>query len=219
VRERIPILVAAMGPRNVSLAAELAEGWAPFFYRPEGADEVWGEALREGFARRDPLLGPLDVVVPVTVAIGDDVEHLLDAARPQFALYIGGMGARGKNFYNDLARRYGYEEEAERIQDLYLAGDKAAAAAAVPIELLRSMSLIGPAGWVAERLSALAESGATTLAAMPVADTHAGRVQTIRTLAELIERAGPAGPSRSLRPAEPAQPVQRTQPAQPAERG
>jgi F420-dependent oxidoreductase-like protein len=187
VRERIPIMVAAMGPRNVSLAAELAEGWAPFFYRPEGADEVWGQALREGFAKRDPILGPLDVVVPVSVAIGDDVEHLLDAARPLFALYVGGMGARGHNFYNDLARRYGYPAEAEKIQDLYLAGRKDEAAAAVPIELLKSMSLIGPRGWVAERLATLAEAGVTTLAASPVAAGHAERVSIIETLADLAK--------------------------------
>jgi F420-dependent oxidoreductase-like protein len=189
VRERIPIMVAAMGPRNVSLAAELAEGWAPFFYRPEGADTVWGEALREGFARRDPGLGPLDVVAPVTVAIGDDLDHLLDAARPQFALYIGGMGARGQNFYNDLARRYGYEAEAEKIQDLYLAGHKAEAAAAVPIDLLRSVSLVGPAGWVAERVAALAEAGVTTLAIRAGAGTHRARLADVEALAGMVEPA------------------------------
>ena len=185
IRERIPIMIAAMGPQNVSLAAELAEGWAPFFYRPEGADRVWGDALRAGTAKRDPSLGQLDVVVPVTVAIGDDLEHLLDAARPQFALYIGGMGARGKNFYNDLARRYGYEQEAETIQNLYLAGRKDEAAQAVPRELIRSVSLIGPRGWVAERLAALAEAGVTTLATKPIANTHQERVSMIETLAEL----------------------------------
>jgi F420-dependent oxidoreductase-like protein len=186
VRERIPIMVAAMGPKNVALAAELAEGWAPFFYAPEGAAEVWGSALAEGMAKRDPQLGPLDVVVPVSVAIGDDVEHLLDAARPQFALYVGGMGARGKNFYHDLASRYGYQKEADTIQDLYLAGRKEEAAAAVPLELLRSMSLIGPRGWVAERVAALSEAGVTTLAASAIARTHADRVATIQTLADLI---------------------------------
>jgi len=185
VRDRIPIMVAAMGPRNVSLAAEQAEGWAPFFYRPEGAEQVWGKALREGSAKRDPALGPLDVVVPISVAIGDDVEHLLDAARPLFALYIGGMGARGKNFYHDLASRYGYQAEADTIQDLYLSGRKDEAAAAVPIELLRSVSLVGPRGWVADRLAALAESGVSTLAATPLAASHADRVATLETLREL----------------------------------
>jgi F420-dependent oxidoreductase-like protein len=186
LRPRIPIMIAAMGPKNVELAAELAEGWAPFFYRPEGVDGVWGESLRTGHAKRDPELGVLDIMVPVSVAIGDDVEHLLDQARPQFALYIGGMGAKGKNFYNDLARRYGYEAEAEKIQDLYLSGLKADAEAAVPLELIRSMSLIGPKSWVAERVSALGASGVTTLAISPVVRGHQERVKTIETLADLI---------------------------------
>jgi F420-dependent oxidoreductase-like protein len=185
VRERIPIMVAAMGPKNVALAAELAEGWAPFFYRPEGADEVWGAALAEGTAKRDPALGPLDVVVPVSVAIGDDVDHLLDALRPQIALYVGGMGARGKNFYHDLASRYGYRKEADTIQDLYLEGRKAEAAAAVPVDLLRSMSLIGPRGWVADRMAALSAAGVGTLAVTPLAATHQERVGIVETLADL----------------------------------
>jgi len=98
LRERIPIMIAAMGPRNIALAAELAEEWAPFFFRPEGAGDVFGAALQEGYSKRDPSLGRMGIVVPVAVAIGDDVDHLLDRSRPQLALYIGGMGARGKNF-------------------------------------------------------------------------------------------------------------------------
>jgi F420-dependent oxidoreductase-like protein len=187
LRERIPIMIAAMGPKNVELAAELTEGWAPFFYRPEGADAVWGESIRAGQAKRDPALGPLDIVIPVPVAIGDDVEHLLDQARPQFALYIGGMGAKGKNFYNDLARRYGYEAEAEKIQELYLSGKKAEAEAVVPLELIRSTSLIGPKSWISERLCALTESGVRTLAAKPLGAGHADRVATLETLAELAK--------------------------------
>ena len=186
VRERIPIMVAAMGPRNVALTAELAEQWAPFYYRPEGADQVWGDALREGYAKRDPALGPLGIVVPITLAIGDDVDYLLDLARPQLALYIGGMGARGQNFYNDLTRRYGYEAEAALIQDLYLDGRKDEAAAAVPLELIRSISLVGPEGFVRERVAALAEAGVTTLAVSSLGETHAGRIQNIETLADLI---------------------------------
>ncbi|MBT0770579.1 LLM class F420-dependent oxidoreductase [Kineosporia sp. J2-2] len=186
VRERIPIMIAAMGPKNVELAAELAEGWAPFFFRPEGADQVWGEALAAGKARRDPALGQLDVVVPVAVAIGDDVEPLVDQARPLFALYLGGMGAKGKNFYFDLAVRYGYEAEATRIQELYLAGHRDEAAAAVPRELLKSLSLIGPRSWVAERVEALHRAGVTTLSITPHDRTHADRVRTIETLADLL---------------------------------
>lgn len=186
VRERIPILIAAMGPKNVQLAAELAEGWAPFFFRPEGADEVWGEALAAGKAKRDPALGELDVVVPVPVAIGDDVEPLIDLMRPSFALYLGGMGAKGKNFYHDLASRYGYAEQADRIQELYLSGRKEEAAAAVPGDLLRSLGLVGPKSWVQERLSALSEAGVSTLSVNLLARTHAERVATMEALADLL---------------------------------
>ena len=145
VRERIPILLASIGPKNVALTAELAEGWEPIFFHPEKAADVWGASLAEGKAKRDPALGELDTFVGVALAIGDDVDHLLDQVRGQLALYVGGMGARGKNFYNDLACRYGYEAEAKLIQDLYLDGKKAEAAAAVPLELLRAISLVGPA--------------------------------------------------------------------------
>jgi F420-dependent oxidoreductase-like protein len=185
VRERIPIMVAAMGPKNVALAAELAEGWAPFFFRPEGADAVWGEALAEGFAKRAPELGPLDVVIPVSVAIGADVAALLDHVRPHLALYIGGMGARGRNFYHDLATRYGYGEAADTIQDHFLAGRRAEAVAAVPEELARSVSLIGDRAYVADRIQALAAAGVTTLACAPLGPTHESRVASIATLAEL----------------------------------
>src|SRR3954469_24473865 len=112
VRDRIPVMLAAIGPKNVQLAAEIAEGWLPIFVHPGKLQEVWGPSLAAGQARRDPGLGPLDIVVTMPLAIGDDVDHLLDRARPQLALYLGGMGARGKNFYNALARRYGYEREA-----------------------------------------------------------------------------------------------------------
>src|SRR5918997_7148680 len=144
VRDRIPVMLAALGPKNVELAAEIAEAWEPIFFMPERAGSVWGDALAAGKAKRDPALGELQVVNGVSVAIGDDVDHLLDLVRPQLALYIGGMGARGRNFYNDLARRYGYEDEARTIQDLYLDGKKDEAAAVVPQELVRSVSLVGP---------------------------------------------------------------------------
>src|SRR5258708_21678036 len=124
VRERIPIVVAALGPKNVALAAELAEGWQPIFYYPEKAGLTWDAPLAEGRAKRDPQLPPLDVIAEAPVAIGDDVTHLRDVTRPFFALYIGGMGARGKNFYYDLACRFGYDDEARQIQDAYLSGRK-----------------------------------------------------------------------------------------------
>ncbi|MFE7792788.1 LLM class F420-dependent oxidoreductase [Streptomyces sp. NPDC057460] len=182
IRERIPILLAAIGPKNVALAAEVAEGWMPMFFHPEKAGAVWGPALDDGAARRDAALGPLDVVVSAPLAIGDDVDDLIDLARPQLALYIGGMGARGRNFYNDLARRYGYEAEADTIQDLYLSGHKEEAAAAVPEDLLRATSLIGPASHVAERVEAFRAAGVSTLRVTPVARSHEGRLADMEQL-------------------------------------
>ena len=188
LRANIPITIASIGPKNVELTAELAEGWVPPFYVPEKAADVWGEALAAGFARRDPALGQLDVHVGASVAIGDDVAHLRDADRPQRALYIGGMGARGQNFYNNLASWFGYPEAAARIQDLYLDGKKKEAEAAVPEDLLAKTSLIGPEGHVLDRLRALAASGVTTLTIRPLTSDHAERVRVIERLRSLIDR-------------------------------
>lgn len=175
VRMRIPINIAALGPKNVELTAEIAEGWQPVFFYPEKADDVWGEALRAGFARRDPALGPLDVMVGASLAIGDDVTDRLGWVKPQLALYLGGMGAKGRNFYHNLATRYGFGAVADRIQELYLSGRKAEAIDAVPDELVRQVSLIGPRGFVAERVAAFAAAGVTTLLVQPVtADTTEG---------------------------------------------
>src|SRR5215213_8064689 len=185
VRERIPVLLAALGPKNVELAAEVAEKWQPIFFHPERAADVWGASLAAGTARRDPALGPLDVVVGVPVAIGEDVDHLVEAVRPGLALYLGGMGARGRNFYNDLARRYGYEAEADTIQDLYLDGKKDEAAAAVPEELVRATSLIGPESHVAERIAAFAEAGVTTLMLQPLDGSREARLKTVETMKRL----------------------------------
>ena len=186
VRERIPIVVAAIGPRNVAMTAEIAEGWEPIFFHPEKSAEVWGESLAEGRAKRDPSLGQLDVIAAAALAIGDDVEPMLDFLRPMLALYIGGMGARGRNFYHDLATRYGYGADADTIQDLYLTGRKDEAAAAVPIELIRAISLVGPAGYVKERLAAFTEAGVTTLNVTPMASTHADRVALVERLRDLL---------------------------------
>jgi F420-dependent oxidoreductase-like protein len=169
VRERIPITIAALGPKNVELTAEIAEGWQPVFFHPEKAHTVWGEALAAGKAKRDPTLGPLDIMVHASVAIGDDVEDRLAWVKPQLALYIGGMGAKGRNFYHNLATRYGYGEIADRIQELYLSGQKREAIDLVPDELVRAMSLVGPRGFIAERLAAFAEAGVTTLLVSPAA--------------------------------------------------
>ena len=186
VRERIPITIAALGPKNVELTAEIAEGWQPVFFYPEKADAVWGDALRAGFAKRDQDLGPLDVMVSAALAIGDDVEDRLEWVKPQLALYIGGMGARGKNFYYNLATRYGFGEVADRIQDLYLSGKKAEAIAAVPDDLVRSVSLIGSRNFVKERLAAYVAGGATTLLLQPVTADRGESVRFVEDLQALL---------------------------------
>lgn len=187
VRERIPITIASLGPKNVELTAEIAEGWQPVFFYPERADEIWGEPLRAGLAKRDPALGDLDVMVGVSLAIGENVSDRLEWAKPQLALYIGGMGAKGHNFYHNVATRYGFGDVADRIQDLYLAGRKAEAIAAVPDELVRSVSLIGPRGYVKERIAAFAEAGVTTLLASPVTADGAEYIDYVEQLQQLLD--------------------------------
>lgn len=186
VRERIPIHIASLGPKNVELTAEIAEGWQPVFFLPERADDIWGDALRAGKAKRGSNLGDLDVMVGVSLAIGDNVEERLEWAKPQLALYIGGMGAKGRNFYHDVASRYGFGEVADRIQELYLSGRKAEAIAAVPDELVRGVSLIGPAGYVKERIAAFAEAGVTTLLASPVTADGAEYVSFMEQFQQLL---------------------------------
>ncbi|WNV74961.1 LLM class F420-dependent oxidoreductase [Geodermatophilus sp. DSM 44513] len=188
VRDRVPVMLAAIGPKNVELAAEIAEIWEPIFFMPERADSVWGESLGAGRARRDPALGDLQIAVGVPVAVGEDVDGMLDHVRPQLALYIGGMGARGRNFYNDLARRYGYEDEARTIQDLYLDGRKDEAAAVVPEELVRAVSLVGPESFVAERVAAFREAGVTTLVLQPLDDSAESRLRTVETMRRITDR-------------------------------
>ena len=155
------------------------------FYLPEKAESVWGEALAAGAAKRDPALGPLDVMVHASLAIGDGVEERLAWVKPQLALYIGGMGARGRNFYHNLATRYGFGEVADRIQELYLSGRKQEATDAVPDELVRGISLVGPRGFVAERLAAFAEAGVTTLLVSPMAAEPGESVRQVEELLEL----------------------------------
>jgi F420-dependent oxidoreductase-like protein len=186
VRERIPITIAALGPKNVELTAEIAEGWQPVFFQPDKADDVWGPALRAGFAKRDPDLGPLDIMVSAPLAIGDDVDDRLAWAKPQLALYIGGMGARGKNFYHNLATGYGYGDVADHIQDLYLDGKKAEAIEAVPDELVRNVSLVGPQGFVKERLAAYADAGVTTLLLQPLSGDRHESMRYVEELRSLL---------------------------------
>ncbi|MBK0868671.1 MULTISPECIES: LLM class F420-dependent oxidoreductase [unclassified Saccharopolyspora] len=187
VRENIPIMIAAIGPKNVAMVAEIAEAWEPIFYVPEKAADVWGESLAAGKAKRDPQLGELDVVAQAPLAIGEDVASLADSIRPMLALYIGGMGAKGKNFYNDLARRYGYEAEAAEIQDLYLDGKKDEAAAKVPDELISQTTLIGSEGHVRERLAAYKQAGVSTLNVTPLAGTFEERTKLIEKVRELSD--------------------------------
>ena len=169
VRDRVPVYVAALGPKNVRMTAEVADGWLPLFYLPDKVDDVWGDELRAGAAARADDLAPLEIVAGGLLAVGDEAAPMRDLARPMIALYVGGMGARGKNFYNDLACRYGFEAEATKIQDLYLDGKNDEAAAAVPDALLESASICGPEGYVRDRISAYKEAGVTSLNVTPVA--------------------------------------------------
>ncbi|ARX87789.1 MULTISPECIES: LLM class F420-dependent oxidoreductase [Streptomyces] len=180
VRPEVPLYVASLGPANVRMTAEIADGWLPTLFLPEKAHEVWGAPLAEGRARRDPALGPLQVVAGGLLAIGDDAAAARDLARPQIALYVGGMGAVGKNFYNDLAVAYGYEKEAARIQELYLAGHKKEAEAAVPDEFCELMSLCGPAEYVRERVEVFRAAGVTMLNVIPVGPDPAGLIETVK---------------------------------------
>jgi F420-dependent oxidoreductase-like protein len=187
VRPRIPIWVAALGEKNVSMTAEVADGWIPMLFMPEKAHDVWGTSLDAGLAKRDPSLGALQITTGGILAIGegDEVVKLRELGRSMAALYIGGMGAKGKNFYNDVVKRYGFEEEAEAIQDLYLSGKKAEAEALVPSELLEATSLCGPEGYVAERIAAYHEAGVTHLQVTPIPVGDQRPVDLIATVKKL----------------------------------
>jgi F420-dependent oxidoreductase-like protein len=170
VRADIPIWIASLGERNVAMTAEIADGWIPTLFIPERATAVWGSALAEGASKRAASLGALQITAGGLLAIGelDEVASIRELSRPMVALYVGGMGAKGKNFYNELACRYGFEKEAAEIQDLYLAGKKKEAEALVPEELLELTSLCGPESYVAERVAAFKEAGVTHLQVHPV---------------------------------------------------
>ena len=176
-RPDLPIYLAAVGPKNVALAAEIADGWIPVFFSARRM-AMFRQWLDEGFeaagGRRE-----LDVMPMVSVVVGDDVGACRAAVKPRIALYVGGMGARGRNFYNDVARRYGYEDAAKRIQDLYLAGRKDEAATAVPDALVDEVALCGPRERLREQLAEWTRSGVTTI--MVAGDTTA-----VRTMAELV---------------------------------
>jgi F420-dependent oxidoreductase-like protein len=178
-RRDLPIYLAAVGPRNVALAAEIADGWIPVFFAARRM-AMFRDWLEQGFRAGGRGSGDgFDVMPMVPVMVGDDVDACRAAIKPRLALYVGGMGARGRNFYNDIARRYGYEEAAKRIQDLYLSGRKDEAAATVPDALVDEVALCGPRERIREQLTEWTSSGVTTL--LITGDTTA-----VRTMAELV---------------------------------
>ncbi len=181
LRTEVPIYLAAIGPKNVALTAEIADGWLPIFFSPERAGAVHGPALTEGFARRGGRPEGWDLAPLVPVVLGDDLQACRDLLKPLLALYIGGMGARGRNFYATLAGRYGFEGEAEAIQDAYLDGRKGDAALAVPDALVDEIALVGGRDRIADRLDAWRESGATTLV------LQARQAEALAVLAELVD--------------------------------
>ena len=187
VQERIPIYVAAIGPKNTQLTGEIADGWLPTFFSPEHVGD-FRALLEEGAARNangKAIDDSFDIAPNVNVAIDDDVDRARDSMRPILALYVGGMGSRDKNFYNALVRRYGFDDAAEEVQNLYLDGKKDEAAAALPAELIDRVALCGPKEVVAERLAVYRDAGVGTLVCSPMAFEPEDRKRIIRELAEI----------------------------------
>jgi F420-dependent oxidoreductase-like protein len=189
LRPDIPIWWASLMERSVEATAAHADGWLPIFFIPDLFDKVWGAPLKAGTARREASLGRLEIVAGGMVAVGDDLvgakrQAILDLDRPHVAMYVGGMGPRGKNFYNDIFRAYGYEKEADEVQNLYLEGKRAEAAAAVPAEMLELSHLVGPRSYVKERVAAFTEAGVTVLSVRPAGGDA---VRTIQTLREIVD--------------------------------
>lgn len=197
VQERIPILIAAIGPKNTALAAEIADGWIPTLFSPEHVSE-FRPLLEEGFARAGERSGgereardggkgfeDFEIAPTVNVFVSDDRESARDIMRPYVALYVGGMGSRKQNFYNALVQRYGFEDAAREVQDLYLEGKKDEAAAALPGELLDTVTLCGPRDVVRERLAVYRDAGVGTLMVSPMAWTFQDRLEQLRLVAEL----------------------------------
>src|SRR5215210_5831954 len=185
VQQRIPIYIAAIGPKNTQLAGEIGDGWIPLFFSPEHVSDA--EALlEEGAGRSGRSLESFQISPSVQVRIDDDVDAARDAMRPFLALYVGGMGSREKNFYNALVRRYGFEDAADEVQNLYLEGKKEEAAAALPDELIDTTTLVGPRDKIAERLQVYREAGVGTLMVTPVAFDPEERKTMVRELAEML---------------------------------
>jgi F420-dependent oxidoreductase-like protein len=188
VRPRIPIAIAAMGPKNVALAAELAESWLPMFgfFHPDRWKDVWGASLDAGKVKRSADMPPLEVVAGGEACIGPEGESVRDRSRALIALYVGGMGSREQNFYNDLFTRYGYEEEAARIQDLFLGRDRGGAAAAVPAEFIEATSLCGDEAFVRSQIARYRDAGVTNLIVRPVGPDKPGTLRRLRALADEV---------------------------------
>ncbi|MGV9880291.1 LLM class F420-dependent oxidoreductase [Streptomyces sp. NPDC003006] len=191
-REHIPLYVAAIGPKNLEQTGEIADGALLIFPAAEHLEETALRYLRAGREKAGKTMEGFDVVpmVPIAVGADDQVDTLADMFRPYTALYVGGMGSRKQNFYNQLARRMGYEKEAAEIQDKYLAGDKDGAAAAVPQQLIDSTTLLGSVDRIADRMRAYAEAGVTTLTLSPAGFTLKDRIAALRAGTEALERAG-----------------------------
>ena len=191
VRETIPLYLAAIGPKNLALTGEIADGWLPVFFSPEHAEEQLGQ-IRAGAEQAGRSLDGFDVVPTVPLVVGEDWRACADAVRGYAALYIGGMGSREKNFYNALACRMGFEAQAAKVQETYLAKDYAGAMAAVPLEFIDATSLLGPKERIAERMTEFAKAGVTTLTVAPTFGAPEQASAALRTAVEAIELAGVA---------------------------
>ncbi len=185
-RSDIPIVIASIGPSNVEMTAEIAEGWQPIHFVPDRFDRVWGEALEAGNAKRSADLGPMSIFGDAQLSIGESAEvaDAREAARGHVGFYVGGMGAKNKNYYNDLFRRYGWEEEAEKIQDLFLGGQRAEAMAAVPDEYVDSANLIGPESHIKERLAVYKDVGVTHLTVNATGPNALGDMEAVKAWIE-----------------------------------
>ena len=189
VRDRIPLYLAAVGPKNLELAGEIADGLLPIFFSAEHAGDFL-DPVRAGRARAGLTLDGFDVVPTMPLSVGPDPLACAEPVRGYAALYVGGMGSRQQNFYNQIARRMGFEAEAQRVQDLYLDRRQAEAAAAVPFEFVDRTSLLGPVERIADRMRALADAGVTTLSLAPYGATAADKVESLRVAVASVERAG-----------------------------
>ena len=191
VREHLPLYIASIGPKNLELTGEVADGWLAVFFAPQFADDLLGH-LSAGRAKAGKTMDGFDVVPTVPLVIGDDVDAAIDQVRHYAALYIGGMGSREQNFYNALAARMGYADEAAAVQEKYLAKDYAGAAAAVPAEFVDNTALVGPVGRIAERMAAFAEAGVTTLTVSPFASTPEEQIRSLELAKQALEKSGVA---------------------------